>query len=135
MPLPTIGGGMQYGPATSETVLKYTPTPATAAGTQTLTMDQFLNGLLLGSPGGTAAFYVLPFATDLDTTLPNAVVGHSFDFAVMNVNGSGTGVITMSTNTGWTLVGLMTVAATAGTSQIFRARKTGPGAWTLYRLG
>jgi hypothetical protein len=28
----------------------------------------------------------------------------------------------------------MTVAATAGTSQMFRARKTGSGTWTLYRI-
>jgi hypothetical protein len=52
----------------------------------------------------------------------------------MNVDGTGTGVITLTTNTGWTLVGLMTVAATAGTSQMFRARKTGSGTWTLYRI-
>jgi len=50
------------------------------------------------------------------------------------VDGSSSGVITLTTNTGWTLVGLMTVVATAGTAQMFRARKTGDGTWTLYRI-
>jgi hypothetical protein len=38
----------------------------------------------------------------------------------------------VTTNTGWTLVGGMAQAIT--TSARFRARKTGTGAWTLYRL-
>jgi hypothetical protein len=29
----------------------------------------------------------------------------------------------------------MTVAATAGTAQVFRARKTGDATWVLYRYG
>jgi hypothetical protein len=29
----------------------------------------------------------------------------------------------------------MTVVATAGTAQAFRARKTGATTWTLYRVG
>ena len=58
----------------------------------------------------------------------------SFDFSVINVDGSGSGVITLAVGTGWTIVGLATVAATAGTTQRYRARKTGVGAWTLYTL-
>ena len=40
----------------------------------------------------------------------------------------------MTAGTGWTIVGLATIVATAGTSQLFRARKTGDGTWTLYRV-
>jgi hypothetical protein len=113
-----------------------TAVPATATASATLTANQVLNGILLGSPGGTAASYQLPTVAALEVGIPSASsVGDAFDFSVMNVDGSGTGVITLTTNTGWTLVGLMTVVATAGTSQMFRARKTGSGTWTLYRLG
>jgi hypothetical protein len=40
--------------------------------------------------------------------------------------------VTVATATGWTLVGAM--AVTEGTSGHFRARKTGDGSWTLYRI-
>jgi hypothetical protein len=68
----------------------------------------------------------------------SAKVNSSFDFVVVNTNGSGAGVITITTNTGWTIgssgsQGLMTVT-TAGTSQTYRAVKSGDGAWALYRV-
>jgi len=135
MPFPNTGGGFQNGPVTSEVTLKSIPVPATATVSATLTTAQLTNGILLGSPATAAAAYTLPTGASLDAELGNAIVGHSFDFAVINVDGSGSGVITMTTNTGWTLVGLMTVVATAGTAQVFRARKTGTGTWTLYRVG
>jgi hypothetical protein len=135
-PLSQGTGGYQLGAGNlNEPLMFVTPVPATATASATLTASQALNGILLGSPGGTAASYQLPTVTTLEAGIPSAAgVGDSFDFSVMNVDGTGTGVITLTTNTGWTLVGLMTVAATAGTSQMFRARKTGSGTWTLYRI-
>ena len=51
--------------------------------------------------------------------------------AAINVDlGTGAGLTTRVVQ----LVGLMTVVATAGTAQLFRARKTGDGAWSLYRV-
>jgi len=69
--------------------------------------------------------------------LTAAKVDSSFELAVVNVDGSGSGVITMTGGgvTGWTVTGLATVAATAGTPALFRARKTSATAWTLYRIG
>ena len=137
MALPNGAGGYQIGDGNlNETIFQVVPVPATATATATLTADQVLNGLILGSPGSTAASYTLPTVAALETALPNSdKAGISFDFSVLNVDGSGSGVITLVTNTGWTLVGLMTVVATAGTAQIFRARKSGVGTWTLYRVG
>ena len=137
MALPNGGGGYQIGDGNiNETDFFVTPVPATATATATLTAAQVLNGTLLGSPGSSAASYTLPTVTDLENALLNAdKPGVTFDFSVVNVDGSGSGVITLVAGTGWTLVGLMTVAATAGTAQLFRARKTGTGAWTLYRRG
>ncbi len=136
MALPGVGGGRQLGDGNlNEPVIGAVPAPQTATATATLTAAQILGGILLGSPGSSAAAYTLPTVANLEASLSNAVkVGSSFDLSVVNVDGSGLGVITMTTNTGWTLVGLMTVVATAGTAQSFRARKTGDGAWSLYRI-
>ena len=135
MTISNIGGGSQIGDGNlNETVLNAIPAPVTAAGDATLSVAQLTNGIILGSPGTSAAAYTLPTCALLDAALGNAKVGSSFDFAVINVNGSSSGVITVTTSTGWTLVGLMTIVATAGTAQAFRARKTGDATWSLYRI-
>jgi hypothetical protein len=135
--LSTGTGGYQVGAGNGlDALFRVTPTPATLTTGATLTGDQVLSSLILGSPTGTASSYQLPTVSALETALPSAAkVGVTIDFSVVNVDGTGSGVITLTTNTGWTLVGLMTVAATAGTAQIFRARKTTATTWTLYRLG
>jgi hypothetical protein len=136
MPIGTIGGGYQVGDGNlAEVALNVLPAPVTAAGTANLTVAQLTNGIILGSPGSSAASYTLPTVAALEAALGNAKVGSSFPVSVVNVDGSGSGVITLVTNTGWSLVGLMTVAAVAGTAQLFRARKSGDGAWVLYRYG
>lgn len=135
MALSNIGGGSQIGDGNlAETPIRTIPAPATATATATLTAAQVTNGILLGSPGSSAASYTLPTGALMDAALGNAKVGSSFDLAVVNVDGSGSGVITLVAGTGWTLVGLATVVATAGTAQAFRARKTGTATWTLYRI-
>lgn len=137
MAIPNGAGGYQLGDGNlNEVDFTVVPAPATATVTATLTAAQVLNGILLGSPGASAASYTLPTVADLELALPSAdKAGVSFDFSVINVDGNTSGVITLVTNTGWTLVGLMTVVATAGTAQMFRARKSGTGAWSLYRIG
>ena len=136
MSIGTIGGGYQVGDGNlAEVALNVLPTPATAAGTANLSVAQLTNGIILGSPGSSAASYTLPTVAALEAALGNAKVGSSFPVSVVNVDGSGSGVITLVTNTGWSLVGLMTVAAVAGTAQLFRARKSGDGTWVLYRYG
>ena len=136
MSIGTIGGGYQVGDGNlAEVALNVLPTPATAAGTANLSVAQLTNGIILGSPGSSATSYTLPTVAALDAVLGNAKVGSSFPVSVVNVDGSGSGVITLVTNTGWSLVGLMTVAAVAGTAQLFRARKSGDGTWVLYRYG
>jgi hypothetical protein len=135
MAIPNIGGGSQIGDGNlNEIVLNVVAAPVAAAGDATLSVAELTNGIILGSPGTSAAAYTLPTCANLDAALGNAKVGSAFDFAVINVNGSSSGVITVTTNTGWTLVGLMTVVATAGTAQAFRARTTGDATWSLYRI-
>ena len=135
-PLAQGTGGYQVGAGNPGDALFYVSSaPATLTTGATLTADQVLTGLILGSPATTASSYQLPTVAALEAALPSsAKTGATIDFSVINVDGSGAGVITLTTNTGWTLVGLMTVVATAGTAQAFRARKTGATTWTLYRI-
>jgi hypothetical protein len=135
MALPNGAGGYQVGDGNlNEVQLDVQPAPQTATATATLTVAQITGGILLGSPGSSAAAYTLPTGSSLDAVVSSAKVNSSFDFSVTNVDGSSSGVITMNAGTGWTIVGLATIAATAGTTGAFRARKTGDGTWTLYRL-
>ena len=142
MALPNGSGGYQLGDGnTGEILFVAQPTPTSiAAGNAQLTAAQLATKILLGSPGASAAAYTLPTAALTDAAFPSMPNNSSFDFTVINVDGSSSGVITMTTATGWTIgtsgsQGLMTVAATAGTSISFRARKTGDAAWSLYRIG
>ncbi len=98
----------------------------------TITAAQILAGILTSNPAA-AINLQLPLATAMDTALPSSAAGDAFDFSVISVAGS-TDLPTLTTNTGWTLVGAMTFTAVAGNAGRFRARKTGAGAWSLYRL-
>jgi hypothetical protein len=137
MALPSVGGGYQFNDGNlNELKVSVAAAPTTAVDSATLTAAQITNGIILGSPSTTAA-YTLPLAADLDALLTNSKVGTIFDFRVINVTGSG--VITVTTNTGWTIgssgsQGLMTVAATAGTVRAFRARRLGDNSWALYAI-
>jgi len=137
MALPSVGGGYQFNDGNlNELKVSVAAAPATATDSATLTPAQITNGIILGSPTTTAA-YTLPLASDLDALLTNSKVGTIFDFRVINTTTAG--VITMTTNTGWTIgsggsQGLMTVAATAGTVRAFRARKLGDASWALYAI-
>jgi hypothetical protein len=137
MALPSVGGGYQFNDGNlNELKVSVAAAPTTATDSATLTVAQLTNGIIIGTPTTTAA-YTLPLAADVDAALTNAKVGTVFDFRVINTTTAG--VITMTTNTGWSIgtsgsQGLMTIAATAGTVRAFRARKTGDGAWALYAI-
>jgi len=137
MALPSVGGGYQFNDGNlNELKVSVAAAPATATDSATLTPAQLTNGIIIGTPTTTAA-YTLPLASDLDALLTNSKVGTIFDFRVINTTTAG--VITMTTNTGWTIgsggsQGLMTIAATAGTVRAFRARRLGDNSWALYAI-
>lgn len=135
MALPSIGGGRQIGDGNlAEINLGAMAAPQTATATATLTAAQMLGDILLGSPGSSAATYTTLTGTLLDAAVPNAKVGSTFNLVIQNVDGSGSGVITLAGGTGVTISGLATVVATAGTANAWRFRKTGVGTWTAYRM-
>lgn len=110
--------------------------PVAKTDTVTLTAAEVLGafpsgiGFITGDPTA-AANYTLPTVANVEAALPaDFAVNDAFDCAILNLDAAL--AITVLTNTGWTLVGNMVVAA--ATSVLFRARKTGAGAFTLYRF-
>jgi hypothetical protein len=134
MAIPSVGGGYQQNDGNlNEPIIGKMAAPNTATVTATLTTTQLLGGILLGSPGSSAASYTTPTGTAIDDALGNAKVGSTFDLSILNVDGSGSGVITLVGGTGVTITGLATVAATAGTAQVWRFRRTGTATYVAYR--
>ena len=119
--------------------LKTQGAPAAATTSATLTAANVLTGIITVNQGAAgASAQQLPLASAMDTALPTAAAGDAFDFSVINISTNAAESASLTTNTGWTLVGDMDVsansAATTKSAGRFRARKTGTGAWTLYRL-
>jgi hypothetical protein len=111
-------------------------TPFNTNTAATLTAAQLAGGIITSTPAAAIAL-TLPLATAMDTANTNTATSNSFDFFVIDISNTAANTITMTTNTGWTLVGDMIITplpTTGGTSAHFRATRTGAGAWTLYRL-
>ena len=105
--------------------------PTAIAAAATATPAQLANGLFTFD--GTAGNLTLPTVTDLEAYVSSAAKPNvAFDFFVINIDASGSDAVTVAIGTGWTLVGAGAVAAAS--SGHFRARKTGDGAWTCYRV-
>jgi hypothetical protein len=105
----------------------------------TLTAANVLTGIITVAQGSAGASALqLPLATAMDTALPTSAANDAFDFSLINISTVAAESASITTNTGWILVGDMDVAAnnaaTTKSAGRFRARKTGTGAWTLYRL-
>ena len=132
MALASVGGGYQTTDGnTSELTLGVQAAPQTATTTATLTAAQITGGLLVANPSTSAATYTLPTVTATEAIVTNAKVDSTFELNIVNL-GTSSGALTIAVGTGWTLVGSATVAITS--SARFLARKTGAGAWTIYRV-
>jgi hypothetical protein len=105
----------------------------------TLTAAEVLAGIITVNQGGAGvSTLTLPLATSMDTALPSSAANDAFDFSLINISTVAAEDAVLATNTGWTIVGNLDVASNAAATDKsagrFRARKTGAGAWTLYRL-
>lgn len=128
MAFPSTGNGYQVTDGNvNEVSLVIQGAPAAVSAAGTLTAAQLLSGLIVAS--GTPGTQTLPTVALLEAALGNAKVDSGFEVSLINTAGS---TATVAVGTGWTIVGLATAAT--NTSGRFRARKTGDGAWTLYRL-
>ncbi|CAB4161690.1 hypothetical protein UFOVP761_46 [uncultured Caudovirales phage] len=128
MALSQVGGGYQFTDGNvSESTMVIQGAPATATAAATLTVAQLLSGIVVCS--STPGTQTLPTVALLEATLTNSKVDAGFEVSFVNTAGS---TLTLAAGTGWTIVGTLTAATV--TSALFRARKTGDGAWTLYRI-
>lgn len=115
-----------------------TPTAKTVSAT--LTAAEVLAGIItVNQAAASTSEQQLPLASAMDTALPTSAAGDAFDFSVINTSTVDAEDASVTTNTGWTLVGSMDIhaysaAGSLNSSARFRARKTGTGAWTLYRI-
>jgi hypothetical protein len=132
MALPNGTGGYQLGDGNlNEVSLGVQVAPVTYTAGATLTVTDLENGMVIYNAGG-ANNLALPAVTGVggvDAEISSAKVNSSFDFVLLC---SGAGAATLTAGTGWTLVGSGLGVAGAGT--LFRARKTGAGTYTLYRI-
>jgi hypothetical protein len=137
MTIPNGGGGYQVGDGNlDEPLIDAIPEVISVAAAATLTPAQVLNGLILANSGLTAASvtYTLPTVAALETVLSNAdKVGTSFTFRLVNL-GTSSATAIIATNTGWTISGSLTMTVPVTTGALFIARKSGEGAWVLYRV-
>ncbi len=108
--------------------IKAQPAPTAVNTTATTTAAAILGGIITSTTAAAVALTV-PTGADMDT-------GTAFDvdFAVdwTVINTGGANAVTVTANTGHTLVGLATVAA--NTSGRFRTRKTAADTFVTYRL-
>ena len=132
MALPNGAGGYQLGDGNiGEAQLFVQGAPTAIAAAATMTAAQLANGLFVFD--GSAGNLTLPTVALLEADISSATkVNAAFDFTIINIDASGSDSVTLAVGTGWTIVGA--AAVTTATSAHFRARKTGDGTWTAYRI-
>lgn len=131
MALPNGAGGYQLGDGNvGEAVLSVQGAPTAVAAAATMTAAELSNGLFVFN--GTAGSLTLPTVALVEADITAAAkVNASFDFIIINADAT-TDDVTLAVGTGWTIVGNAVVVE--ATSAQFRARKTGDGTWTAYRI-
>lgn len=104
----------------------------TTVATQNITPTaaQLLGGYISHASTTGAGTNTLPLAADLDTALGAAAVTGAC--VVCDYANTGTQTVTLTTNTGWTLVG--TVAVGSGKNARIIMRRTGSGTWDALQI-
>jgi hypothetical protein len=127
MALPNGAGGYQVGDGNLNEVQIFTQAaPAAYTAAATLTAADITNGIITLTNGSDQSLQ-LPTVATLEALVSSAKTNSSFLFSVMAL---GAGGATLTTNTGWTLVG---VAKVTGANR-YVARKTGDSTWSLYQV-
>jgi hypothetical protein len=131
MALPNGAGGYQINSGNvGEAVLFVQGAPTLLSADVTVTAAQLSNGLFTVDPAADITA-TLPTVALLEADVSSAAkVNSAFDFAVVNIDAGFQ--VTFAVGTGWTIIGDAIVLES--TSAQFRARKTGDGTWTLYRI-
>lgn len=117
---------------TGNKVCKSTVATVATVADVTFTAAQMLGGLILRDPNGGARADLLDAAANIIAAIKQAGVANSFEFTVRNTADAAE-AITITTNTGLTLSGTMTIAQ--NNSKRFLAVVTSGTEVTVYSLG
>lgn len=116
------------------------PAPSTPTVALTMTVANLLKGVVTATPTATGATvaYTLPTGADMDGGASFGV-DQAFDWSIANLAAAAADTITITANTGHTIVGNPVVASShattiASSSALFRSRKTAASTWVTYRL-
>jgi hypothetical protein len=133
MALPNGAGGYQLGDGNlTEAVLGVQTIPTSLTADTTLTAAQVAVGLVVCAKASDATLTVtLPTATLLDAAITSGKVGSSFDLIICNNNNSGgSSTVPITTGTGITIFGSVTVARFG--AHTYRFVKTGDAAYSAF---
>lgn len=108
LPLSSTGTGV-VSLTTSVPYFLSAPVTVTTAAAVTYTPAQIKTGFIIRNTSGASRSDLFPTAAQLVAALPGAFVNMSFDVEIRNIAGAAE-TITMTTNTGLTLSGTMTIA-------------------------
>ena len=128
---PTIFTNLQ---ATENLYRNVTVSTVETAAAVTLTTDQVQGGLILRDPNGGARADLVPTAAAMSDAINSPIKGEniSFEFTIRNTADAAE-TITVTTNTGVTLSGTMTIAQ--NNTKRFMWVQTSPTTATVYSLG
>ena len=110
--------------------LQGAPADITDGGSMIATAANVLTGIVTATPTTTRSIQ-LPTGANLDLATEWAI-GESFDFSLITLAAF---ALTITVNTGVTIVGSAATAATSGASARFRVRKTAADTFIVYRVG
>lgn len=142
----TITAGAQHGTGTPggiyvrSAMFKKQSAAVAKTTSSTMTFVDFSGGIITINQGaGASSAQQLPTAADMDTGFAAFANDDSFDLSFINTSTVDAEDASVTTNTGWTLVGNMDIQAHSslaaqGSSAVIRLRKTGAAAWTAYRI-
>ena len=133
MAFPNGAGGYQLGDGNlTEAVLGVQTIPTSLTADTTLTAAQVAVGLVVCAKASDATLTVtLPTATLLDAAITSAKVGSSFDLIICNNNNSGgSSTVPVTTGTGITIFGSVTIARFG--AHTYRFVKTGDAAYSAF---
>ena len=133
MALPNGAGGYQLGDGNlTEAVLGVQTIPTSLTADTTLTAAQVAVGLVVCAKASDATLTVtLPTATLLDAAITSAKVGSCFDLTICNNNNSGgSSTVPVTTGTGITIFGSVTIARFG--AHTYRFVKTGDAAYSAF---
>jgi hypothetical protein len=102
------------------------------AGAVTFTAAQWLGGYIARDPAGAGRADLVPTAAQMNTANPSLAIGSYFD-TTLNNTADAAETITLTANTGVTLIGAITVAQNE--IGVLRTVKTAAAAFSVIKLG